>query len=415
MIFHDRFKTAQVWQWVHRAQGAPLTICEQRLTVADGLDSMADSLQTLAIDAEEEESGQIDLTEITRRVGKALYARRERKPRARHSRSSIVHIVRLAEYDHAYFEDSLRWWLEYVYGIPRLGRQEELRLTCALRNGDQSAKKTLVEAHLYIVAEMAWKAAGSNHGLRVHLQDLIQAGNLGLIRAVEMFDPERGQRLQAFASLRIFNAMVRAQRNALRLIRLPAEVDLWLASWTEKWEVAGARLSQQLTREPEAAEIAEALGFDESDRKLSSVFELAVVPLDTSAYGRHARVVDTNRDHDPVQALAFADVNAELEAILDRLRPREKAVIAARFGFYDDRVQTLEEIGATLGVTRERVRQIEAVALKKIKAAGIQRKFFSPRLIELAAQNDVASDVTKRPSSDPAPMRNTGALSVTWR
>jgi RNA polymerase primary sigma factor len=257
---------------------------------------------------------------------------------------------------------NLAVYLSEIARIPLLSREEEQELARRLRAGDESAKSRLIEANLRLVVQVARRYF--NRGLP--LPDLIEEGNLGLLRAVEKFDPERGLRFSTYATWWIRHAITRALANQARIIRLPVHVEMLLGRYAKEQQ----RLTQSLGRPPTAAEVAQALGTTEE--QVEDLEELRQQPLSLDApVADRGRVADLVADPtaDPSAALTrlFRE-RAELVSVLDDLAVNERKVLRRRFGLEGDEPETLEAIGQTLGLTRERVRQIETAGLRKLRA-----------------------------------------------
>ncbi len=257
---------------------------------------------------------------------------------------------------------NLAVYLREISHIPLLSREEEQELARRLRAGDESAKRRLIEANLRLVVQVARRYF--NRGLP--LPDLIEEGNLGLIRAVEKFEPERGLRFSTYATWWIRHAITRALANQARLIRLPVHVEMLLGRYVK----AQQRLTQDLGRPPTTDELAQALGT--TREQVEELEELRQRPLSLDMpLTEQGRVADLVADPtaDPSAALTrLFHERAELVSVLDDLAANESKVLRRRFGLEDGPPETLKAIGQTLGLTRERVRQIEAAALRKLRA-----------------------------------------------
>jgi RNA polymerase sigma factor (sigma-70 family) len=257
---------------------------------------------------------------------------------------------------------NLAVYLSEIRQIPVLSREQEQELARRARAGDESAKARLIEANLRLVVQVARRYF--NRGLP--LPDLIEEGNLGLIRAVEKFEPERGLRFSTYATWWIRHAITRALANQARIIRLPVHVEMLLGRYAKEQQ----RLTQTLGRAPTTAELAQALGT--TVEQVEELDELRQRPVSLDApITEHGRVADVVADPtaDPSAALTrLFHERTDLVSVLDDLAENERKVLRGRFGLDGDEPQTLEAIGQRLRLTRERVRQIEATALRKLRA-----------------------------------------------
>jgi RNA polymerase primary sigma factor len=256
---------------------------------------------------------------------------------------------------------NLGLYLSEISRIPLLSRQEEGALARRARAGDEAAKARLTEANLRLVVQVARRYL--NRGLP--LPDLIEEGNLGLMRAVEKFEPERGTRFSTYATWWIRHAVVRALANQARMIRLPVHVEALLGRYAKEH----ARLTQELGRAPTADEIASALQTTvEQVRELEEIRQPPVsldVPVRDDATLR-----DLVADPAPEPGAAIGNLlrsRSDLLTVLDDLPANERTVLRRRFGLEGDSPETLEAIGRRLSISRERVRQIEANALRKLR------------------------------------------------
>ncbi len=259
--------------------------------------------------------------------------------------------------------DATRLYLSEIGFSPLLTADEEKYYSRLALKGDDAARKKMIECNLRLVVKIARRYL--NRGLA--LLDLIEEGNLGLIRAVEKFDPERGFRFSTYATWWIRQTIERAIMNQTRTIRLPIhvvkEINIYLR--------ATRHLSQTLDHEPSTEEIAEMLDKPISEVKRMLGLNERITSVDTPM-GRDADnslldAIPDETNSDPVTLLQDNDVKANLDKWLDQLSDKQREVVERRFGLHGYDVSTLEEVGNTIGVTRERVRQIQLEALKKLR------------------------------------------------
>jgi RNA polymerase sigma factor (sigma-70 family) len=260
---------------------------------------------------------------------------------------------------------NLAVYLREISRIPLLTREQEAELARRARAGDEAAKSRFIESNLRLVVQIARRYL--NRGLP--LPDLIEEGNLGLLRAVEKFEPERGLRFSTYATWWIRQAIVRALANQARTIRVPVHVGLLLARHQREQQ----RLMQELGRAPTREELAKALNTTvEQIEELEEVRQQQPLSLEAPVgHDEGGRLADFVPDPagDPSATLTelFRE-RADLVSVLDDLAANERTVLRRRFGLEGDPPETLEAIGRRLDLTRERVRQIEAAGLRKLRA-----------------------------------------------
>ena len=263
---------------------------------------------------------------------------------------------------------NLSLYLSEIARIRLLTRDEEVALARRIHAGDDAARARLTEANLRLVVQIARRYL--HRGLS--LPDLIEEGNIGLIRAVEKFDPERGTRFSTYATWWIRHAIVRALANQARTVRLPVHVEALLGRYAREQ----ARLAQELGRTPSADEIAAAMRTSvEQVRELEEIRQ-PPMSLDAPVRDDDTRLVDSVADAAPDPSAALGNLlrmRGDLLSLLEDLAPNEGAVLRRRFGLDGEAPETLESIGRRLSLSRERVRQIEASALRKLRALLVAR------------------------------------------
>ncbi len=255
-------------------------------------------------------------------------------------------------------DDPVRMYLKEIGRVPLLSADEEIALAKRMEAGDEEAQKELAEANLRLVVSIAKRYVGRG----MLFLDLIQEGNLGLIKAVEKFDYNKGYKFSTYATWWIRQAITRAIADQARTIRIPVH----MVETINKLIRVSRQLLQQLGREPSPEEVAEAM-----EISVERVREIMKIAEEDSHLG------DFIEDQDapaPAEAASFMLLKEQLEEVLDTLTEREERVLRLRFGLDDGRARTLEEVGQNFGVTRERIRQIEAKALRKLRHPSRSRK-----------------------------------------
>jgi RNA polymerase sigma factor (sigma-70 family) len=258
---------------------------------------------------------------------------------------------------------NLAVYFQEIARIPLLTAAEETTLGRRVQAGDEAAKQRMVEANLRLVVQIARRYR--NRGLP--LPDLIEEGNIGLLRAVEKFDPDRGARFSTYATWWIRQAVTRALANQARTIRLPVHVEMLLGRYSKEH----TRLTQELKRTPTPEELARALGTSEDQVAELEELRLQPLSLDLPATPERPRLSDIIPDASADPAVTLTRLfreRADLVAVFDDLAPNERTVLRHRFGLEGDQPQTLEAIGQRMGYSRERIRQIEASGLRKLRA-----------------------------------------------
>ena len=267
-------------------------------------------------------------------------------------------------------EDPVRMYLKEIGKVPLLSAEEEIELAKRMENGDQAAKKRLAEANLRLVVSIAKRYVGRG----MLFLDLIQEGNLGLIKAVEKFDYTKGYKFSTYATWWIRQAITRAIADQARTIRIPVH----MVETINKLIRVSRQLLQELGREPTPEEIAEEMNMPvERVREILKISQEPVSLETPIGEEEDSHLGDFIQDENvpvPADAAAFTLLKEQLDEVLGTLTEREQKVLRLRFGLDDSRARTLEEVGKEFNVTRERIRQIEAKALRKLRHPSRSRK-----------------------------------------
>jgi len=267
-------------------------------------------------------------------------------------------------------DDPVRMYLKEIGKVPLLNAEEENDLAQKMENGDEEAKRRLAEANLRLVVSIAKRYVGRG----MLFLDLIQEGNLGLIKAVEKFDYRKGFKFSTYATWWIRQAITRAIADQARTIRIPVH----MVETINKLIRVSRQLLQDLGREPTPEEIANEMNLEED--KVREILKIAQEPVSLETpigEEEDSHLGDFIPDDDaqaPAEAATFTLLKEQLIEVLDTLTPREQKVLRLRFGLDDGRARTLEEVGKEFDVTRERIRQIEAKALRKLRHPSRSKK-----------------------------------------
>ncbi len=336
---------------------------KQLLATLDAID--ADEKQTEQIyDALEKAGIEIDVSDVAEIIEAAedllpsdaeLLNLDEQLPEELESPDSSV--------EEAATTDPVRMYLKEIGKIPLLSAEEELELAKKISEGDESAKKRMVEANLRLVVSVAKHYLGRG----MQLLDLIQEGNMGLLKAVEKFDYTKGYKFSTYATWWIRQSITRAVADQARTIRIPVH----MVETINRVSRTSRALVQELGREPTLSEISRTLGI--SEEKIAEVMKIAQDPVsletpvgeeDDSHLGDF---IPDGEVAEPAESASYNMLRQQLTEVMQTLSPRENKVLRLRFGLEDGRAHTLEEVGKEFDVTRERVRQIEAKALRKLR------------------------------------------------
>ena len=281
-----------------------------------------------------------------------------------------VEKIDLSVPDGVSIEDPVRMYLKEIGKVPLLSAEEEIELAKRMELGDQEAKKRLAEANLRLVVSIAKRYVGRG----MLFLDLIQEGNLGLIKAVEKFDYRKGFKFSTYATWWIRQAITRAIADQARTIRIPVH----MVETINKLIRVSRQLLQELGREPTPEEIAAEMNMPvERVREILKISQEPVsleTPIGEEEDSHLGDFIQDDNVPVPADAAAFTLLKEQLEEVLGTLTEREQKVLTLRFGLEDGRARTLEEVGKEFNVTRERIRQIEAKALRKLRHPSRSRK-----------------------------------------
>jgi RNA polymerase nonessential primary-like sigma factor len=286
----------------------------------------------------------------------------EKKKADKSSASQLKEILEGQEETHKNL-DATQLYLGEIGFSPLLSAEEEVYFSRRALKGDEASRKRMIVSNLRLVVKIARRY--NNRGLA--LLDLIEEGNLGLIRAVEKFDPERGFRFSTYATWWIRQTIERAIMNQTRTIRLPIHVVKELNVYLR----AARELAQKLDHEPTAEEIAESL--DKPVQDVTKMLRLneRITSVDTPIGSENDKVlldvIADNNGHEPEEELQDTDIKTNIVRWLEDLNPKQREVLARRFGLMGYEPSTLEDVGVEIGLTRERVRQIQVEALRRLR------------------------------------------------
>ena len=267
-------------------------------------------------------------------------------------------------------DDPVRMYLKEIGRVPLLSAEQEIDYAKGIEEGNEEAKRRLAEANLRLVVSIAKRYVGRG----MLFLDLIQEGNLGLIKAVEKFDYRKGYKFSTYATWWIRQAITRAIADQARTIRIPVH----MVETINKLIRVSRQLLQELGREPQPEEVA--LEMDLPVERVREIMKIAQEPVSLETpigEEEDSHLGDFIEDQDapaPAEAASFTMLREQLGDVLESLTPREQKVLRLRFGLDDGRTRTLEEVGQVFGVTRERIRQIEAKALRKLRHPSRSKK-----------------------------------------
>ncbi|MBE7085200.1 MAG: RNA polymerase sigma factor RpoD [Clostridiales bacterium] len=267
-------------------------------------------------------------------------------------------------------DDPVKMYLKDIGRVPLLSADEEVELARRMQENDEAAKKRLSEANLRLVVSIAKRYVGRG----MLFLDLIQEGNLGLMKAVEKFDYQKGFKFSTYATWWIRQSITRAIADQARTIRIPVHMVETINKLTRVQRL----LLQELGREPTPAEIAEKMGVTED--RVHEIIKIAQdpvsleTPIGEEEDSHLGDFIEDEKTTTPSDSVAFSMLKEQLLGVLDTLTPREQKVLRLRYGIDDGKSRTLEEVGKVFNVTRERIRQIEAKALRKLRHPSRSKK-----------------------------------------
>ena len=267
-------------------------------------------------------------------------------------------------------DDPVKMYLKDIGRVPLLSGEEEIELARRMQEGDEAAKQRLSEANLRLVVSIAKRYVGRG----MLFLDLIQEGNLGLMKAVEKFDYQKGFKFSTYATWWIRQSITRAIADQARTIRIPVH----MVETINKLTRHSRMLTQELGREPTPEEIAESMGVDVAKvreiRKIAQDPVSLETPIGEEEDSHLGDFIEDDKTQTPGDSVTFIMLKEQLLGVLDTLTPREEKVLRLRYGIDDGKPRTLEEVGREFNVTRERIRQIEAKALRKLRHPSRSKK-----------------------------------------
>ncbi len=333
----------------------PSTVLIEALDTLDADEGLTDRMY----DALEAAGIEIDVEDVLEVINKSL----ELEPTAEKLQQEAEMVQEETLMDNLSLTDPVRIYLKEIGSVSLLSQEAELELAKRIEQGDETAKNQMIEANLRLVVALAKRYVGRG----MHFLDLIQEGNLGLLKAVEKFDYHKGYKFSTYATWWIRQSITRAIADQARTIRIPVH----MVETIGKVARASHLLVQELGREPSTEEIARYLELPTS--KVAEVMKLSQEPISLETpVGEEddSHLGDFIQDSDgtgPMESATANSLREQLEKALATLTPREESVLRLRFGFEDGKTHTLEEVGKQFNVTRERVRQIESKALRRLR------------------------------------------------
>ncbi len=339
-----------------------LTILEELNLDQEQMDRFYDTLESLGIDTTEEEPLELLDEDITAPDLEDLADIEEITKEELEDTDSMM--------DAYAIDDPVRMYLKEIGKVKLLSPEEEVDLAVKMANGDEAAKQQMAEANLRLVVSIAKRYVGRG----MQFLDLIQEGNLGLIKAVDKFNYQKGYKFSTYATWWIRQAITRAIADQARTIRIPVH----MVETINKVIRVSRQLLQELGHDPSPEEIADEMNMPVD--KVRDILKIAQepvsleTPIGEEEDSHLGDFLEDENASEPAEVASFTLLNEQLMEVLDTLTPREKKVLELRFGIIDGRTRTLEEVGKEFNVTRERIRQIEAKALRKLRHPSRSKK-----------------------------------------
>ena len=339
-----------------------LSILEDLNLTQEQMDKFYDTLESLGIDTIEEEPLEILDDDLLLPELEDLDELEEISKEELEDTDSMM--------DSFAIDDPVRMYLKEIGKVKLLSPEEEVELAVRMAEGDEDAKKQMAEANLRLVVSIAKRYVGRG----MQFLDLIQEGNLGLIKAVDKFNYQKGYKFSTYATWWIRQAITRAIADQARTIRIPVH----MAETINKVIRVSRQLLQELGHDPTPEEIAEEMGMPAD--KVRDILKIAQepvsleTPIGEEEDSHLGDFVEDEGASEPAEVASFTLLREQLMEVLNTLTPREKKVLELRFGIVDGRTRTLEEVGKEFNVTRERIRQIEAKALRKLRHPSRSKK-----------------------------------------
>ncbi len=392
-------KDALIWEKKHKGG---LTIPEPTEDLSDiSAEEEEDDADTDADSDDEEEASTVtqmddeeDIMDVVATAGIAMEKDKEssNEVRGRRKREREVDLLEISN-------DSVRMYLSEIGRVPLIDAKKEVELARRIRKGDASAKQQLAEANLRLVVSIAKKYIGRG----LSFLDLIQEGNIGLFRAVEKFDPERGFKFSTYATWWIRQAITRAIADQARTIRIPVH----MVETINKLTHTQRRLVQELGREPTVEELSVEMEMDIKKvrhiQKISQDIISLESPVGSEEDSKLGDFIEDEEAVNPFEATNRQLRKENVHAMLEFLTPRERKIIEMRFGLKDGIGHTLEEVGKEFGVTRERIRQIEAKVLQKMRdhprSMTIREHGGAPKRVGFSSSTKIEGETTRSGAS----------------